>query len=90
LEFRYLVVDKSPLLQELVHAHDSTYIASQVPSACGYCEVLCRVQSVCVDHEITVVLVDSGCLAAVAVVEELRKCLLLDVVNSRHVEPRAV
>lgn len=86
----YLVVDKSPLLQELVHAHDSTHISSQVPSACSHCEVLCRVQSVCVDHEITVVLVDRRSLAPVAVVEELGKCLLLNVVNSRHVEPCAV
>lgn len=77
-----LVVNESPLLQELVHTHNGAHIASQIPSASGDCEVLCRVQSVSVDHEITVVLVDRRCLATVAVVEEFGKRLLLNVVNS--------
>jgi len=73
-----------------MYAHDGAYIASQVSSASRDSQVLGRVESICVDHEIAVILVHVGCLAPIPTVEELGQGFPLDVVNVVHVEPGAV
>jgi len=83
----YLVVDEAPLLEEGVDAHDGADISSQVPPAGSDGQVLGRVEAVGVDHEVAVVAVDGGRLAAVAAVEELWQGLALAVVDVAHVEP---
>lgn len=67
----YLVIDETPLFQKGVHAHDRTNIAGQVPPTRGYSQVFDGVQSVRIDHEITIVLVHGGGFAAIPAVEEL-------------------
>ena len=54
-----------------MHAHNGAHVARQVPPAGSYSEVFRRVQPVSVNHEVTVVLIDSGRLAPISVVEEL-------------------
>jgi hypothetical protein len=83
----YLVVDEAPLLEEGVHAHNGADISSQIPPAGSDGQVLGRVEAVGVDHEVAVVAVDGGGLAAVAAVEELGQSLALAVVDIAHVEP---
>ena len=83
----YLVVDEAPLLEEGVDAHDGADISSQVPPAGSDGQVLGRVEAVGVDHEVAVIAVDGGRLAAVAAVEELGQSLALAVVDVAHVEP---
>lgn len=39
----HLVVDKAPLLQKCMYAHDGTYISREISPACGHCEVFDRV-----------------------------------------------
>jgi hypothetical protein len=53
-----LVVDESPLLQECVNTHDSTDVTCKVSSARGDSEILCRSESVRIDHEVAIILVD--------------------------------
>lgn len=86
----YLIVDQSPLLEECMHAHDGAHVSSQIPSACGDCEVFGRVETICVDHKVTVITVDGWGLAAIATVEELGKGLALTVIDVAHVKPGCV
>jgi hypothetical protein len=53
-----LVVDQTPLLQKSVHAHDGAYISCEIPPARSDGEVLCRPETVRVDHEVSIILVD--------------------------------
>ncbi len=71
-------------------SHDSAYISGKIPSACGDCEVFGRVEAVRIDHEVTVVFIDSWCLASVAAVEEFWEASLLGFVNRMHVKPGTV
>ena len=73
-----------------MHTHDRTDVPGQVSSACGHCQVFYGVESVCVDHKISVVFIHSWGLASIPVVEEFRKCLSLDIIDLVHVKPRAV
>lgn len=73
-----------------MNTHDGTDITSQVPSAGCDCQVLNGVETICVDHKVTVVLVDSWRFASVSVVEEFSHGLAFDFVNSVHIEPSAV
>jgi len=73
-----------------VDTHNGTNITRQVPSTGCNSEVLDWVQSVRVDHEVAVVLVDRWGLAPVPRVEELGKRLALDVMDGVHIEPGAV
>lgn len=86
----YLIVNQSPLLQKGVNAHDSANITSQIPSASRDSQILDGVKTICVDHEITIVLVDGRCFASVSVVEEFGHGLALDFVDNIHIEPGAV
>lgn len=86
----YLVVDKSPLFEERMHAHDGANVSRQVSSAGGDSEVLRRPQPVRVDHEVAVVLVNRRCLAPVPRVEELWHGAPFYGVDFGHVEPRRV
>lgn len=70
--------------------HDCAHITSQVPSASRHREVLGRVQSVGVDHEIAVILIDSMRLASVAMVKEFWQSLDLGRVDIVHVKPGAI
>lgn len=71
-------------------SHNSAHIASKVSSASSDSKVFLRVEPVCVDHEVAVILVHGCCLAAISVVEELWECLLLAFMDDVHIKPRAV
>lgn len=70
-----------------MYTHDSTNVTSQVPPTRRNCEVFYWVETVGIDHEITIVFIDSRGLASISAVEELREGLLLDNVDVVHVEP---
>ncbi len=70
--------------------HDSAHVPSKVTAASCDSKVLDWVQSVGVDHEISIILIDSGRLAAVPSVEELCQSLLLNRMDSVHIEPRRI
>ena len=53
-----LVVDQTPLLQKSVHAHDSAYVSGEIPPACSDGEVFCRPETIRVDHEVPIILVN--------------------------------
>jgi hypothetical protein len=61
-----------------MNPHDRADIAGQIASACSDCQVLCGIETICVDHEVAVILIYCWCLAAVAVVEEFGECFLFD------------
>lgn len=86
----YLVVDQAPLLEKSVDTHDGADISRKVPPTCRDSQVFGRVQAVCVDHEIAIVLVDGRGLASVTGVEELGQGLAFEVVYLMHIEPGAV
>jgi hypothetical protein len=86
----YLIVDQAPLLEESMHAHDGANVSSQIPSAGCDSEVLGRIQSIRIDHEIAVISVYSGRLAAVAIVEELWQGLALAIIDVSHVKPGCI
>src|ERR1700709_2038692 len=86
----YLIVDEAPLLEERVHSHNSTNISSQISAAGGNGQVFNRVEAICIDHEISVVLVHSWSLTSISVVEEFRKSFSFNAVNFMHVEPGTV
>lgn len=83
----YLVIDQAPLLEECVNSHNSTDVPGKIPPTCRYREILCRVQTVCVDHEVTIVFVDCWSFAPVPTVKELWQSLSLKLVDVVHVEP---
>jgi hypothetical protein len=85
-----LIVDETPLLKEGMNSHDCADISCQVPSACGHRQVLHWVQTVCVDHEVSVILVYGWCLASISVVEELWESLSFNGVDLVHIEPSTV
>lgn len=87
---KYLVVDEAPLLEKRVHTHDRANIASKVTSTGCDGKIFHRVEPVGINHEVTIIFIDSWSLASVAVVEELGQRLALNVVNRVHVEPGAI
>ena len=86
----YLVIDQTPLLKERVDSHDGTNIASKISSARSDCKIFHRVQSVGIDHEVSIIFVHGLRLAAITVVEKFRQGLLLQVVYLMHVKPSTV
>lgn len=70
--------------------HDSADITCKVATASSDSQVFNGVKTVGIDHEITVVLISSGSLAAVAAIEELCESLLLNGVDGVHVEPGGI
>lgn len=73
-----------------MNTHYSTNITRQIPAAGGDRQILDRVQSVGVDHEVSVIFVDCRSLASVTTVEELCHCFLFQGVDRMHIEPRCV
>ena len=86
----YLIIDKTPLLQERMHPHDCTNISRKISSTGRDGKVFGRVEAVGVDHEVAVVFVDDGGFASVSVIEELGQSLSFKRVDDVHVEPGAV
>ena len=70
--------------------HDGTDVAGEIAATGGDGEVLGGVEAVGVNHEVAVVAVDCGRLAAVAAIEELGQGLALAEVDVAHVEPGSV
>lgn len=70
-----------------MNTHDSTDITGKIASTSGDSQVFDGVQPVGVDHEVSVVLVSSRGLAAIAAIEELCKGLLLNCINRVHIKP---
>lgn len=66
----YLVIDQTPLLEERVNSHNCANITRQISPAGSNGKIFHWVQPVGIDHKISVVLVHSWCLAAIAVIEE--------------------
>lgn len=50
----HLIVDKSPLLQECVHSHDSAHVACQVSASGRARDIFSGVESVRVNHKVAV------------------------------------
>ena len=73
-----------------MNTHNSAHITGKVATASSDGQVLNGVQSISVDHEVSVIFVGSGCLATVAAIEELGESFLLNGVDSVHVEPCGV
>ena len=88
--YTYLVVDEAPCLQELMHAHDSAHITTQISPARRESEILWRIETIRVDHKVSAVLIRLRRLAPVSAIKPLRQTLLLNPVDFRHVEPHAV
>ena len=86
----YLVIDETPLLQECMHPHYSTDISSKISSTSGHSEIFRGIQTVCVNHEVTVVFINGRSLASIAAIEEFGKGPFLGFVDSVHVKPSAV
>ena len=62
----HLVVDQTPLFEECVHTHDSTDISSKISTTCCKCQVFARPESVCINHKVTIILVNGRCFGAVS------------------------
>lgn len=73
-----------------MNPHDSANISGKVPATGRDSKILNGVQSIGVDHEIPIVLVNRRSLAAVPAIKEFRQSLLLDGVNDMHVEPSRI
>lgn len=86
----HLVVNQPPLLKERMDAHDRADISSKVATAGRNRKVLDGVESIGVDHKISVVLVDGGGLAAVPAIEEFGQGLLLYRVDDVHIKPGGI
>lgn len=71
-------------------AHDGADIASKIAAASCDGEVLDRIETISVNHKISIILINSRRLATVSVVEELGERLPLNVVDLVHVEPSAI
>ena len=71
-------------------SHDGADISGQITSASSDCQILLGVESIRIDHEVSVVLVYSRRLASIAAVEELGQGFLFDVRNLVHIKPGAV
>jgi hypothetical protein len=83
----HLIVDQTPLLEESVHPHDCTHISRQVPPTSGNGKILCRIETVRVDHEISVILVNLGRFTSVLPAEKFWQRLPLERMNGAQVEP---
>jgi hypothetical protein len=86
----YLIVDQAPLFQKGVDTHDGADITSQVSSAGCDCQIFDGVKTICVDHEVAVVLVDSWRFASIPVVEEFGHGLAFYFMDGVHIKPGAV
>ena len=73
-----------------MNAHDGADISRKVATAGCNRKILDGVQSVGVDHEISVVLVDGGSLAAVSAIEEFGQSFLLYRVDDVHIKPGGI
>lgn len=83
----HLIVDQTPLLEESMHPHDRTYISRQVPPTSGNGEIFCWIETVRVDHEISVILVNLRCFTSVLPAEEFWQRFPLERMNGTQVEP---
>ena len=70
-----------------MHSHDRPDISRQVPPTRRHGQVFGRVESIGVDHEISIVLVDLGRLAPVLAAEEFGQGFTLKGVHGTQVEP---
>lgn len=68
-------------------SHDGTDIPRQIPAAGRDGQILDGIQTVGIDHEIAVVLIDGRRLASVPAIKELGESLLLNRMDGVHVEP---
>ena len=53
----HLVVDQTPLLQKRVHTHNGTYVSCKILLACSEGEVLAKLETICVDDKVPIILV---------------------------------
>ena len=85
-----LVVYQAPLLEKSMDAHDRADVASKVATTGSDGKILCRTQTIGVDHKVTVVLVYGRRLGPVTRVEEFWESTSLDGVDFVHVVPGSV
>lgn len=86
----YLIIDQTPLLKESVHPHNRADISSQISPAGSDRQIFYRVETVCIDHKVSIIFVYSWGLASISVIEELREGFSFDAVDLVHVEPGAI
>jgi hypothetical protein len=70
-----------------MHSHDRSHVSSQIPPTRRHRQVLGRVQSIRIDHEIPVILVDLRRLAPVLAAEKLGQRFSFESVDRTQVEP---
>ena len=83
----YLIVDESPLLQESMAPHDGANISSKISSTSCWRQILCWVESIRVDHKVSVGEINLWSLATIFVVEKLRQMSLFNAVNAVIIKP---
>jgi hypothetical protein len=72
IQWAYLVIDQSPLLQESMNPHDSSHITGQIPPTSRNSQILSGIQPISINHEISIILVYTRRLAPVSIGEEFR------------------
>ena len=70
-----------------MNTHNSTDITRKVATASSNSQILDGVQSIGIDHEVSVIFVCSRRLAAVTAIEELSESLPLNWVDGVHIKP---
>ena len=73
-----------------MYPHDRANISSQISPASGNSQVFDWIKTVCVDHEVPIILVDCWSLASISIIEEFRQGFGFDFVYLAHVEPGAI
>ena len=73
-----------------MYAHNGADISSKISPASSDGQIFNWIETICVDHEVPVILVDGGGLASISIVEEFWKCLPFDIVDFNHIKPGAI
>lgn len=68
----YLIIYQTPRLEERMDSHNGANVSCKVTPAGSDGEVFRGIETICIDHEIAVVLVNCRGFASIAAIEELR------------------
>lgn len=64
-----------------MNANDGAHVSCKVTTTSRDGEILCRIETVGIDHEISVILVYLRCFGAIFVIEEFWECLFFNFMN---------
>ena len=73
-----------------MYSHNSANVTGEVPPASCDCEIFGRIESIGIDHEIAIVLVDARRFAAIPTVEEFGDALHLCLMYCIHIKPGTI